>query len=92
MTTLMDPKDAIGHKIRWNTWTDGSYFIMNRIDGRNIYGELYTRYEDSQRDKFVIGSGIRLMTDGSKEASYWYLLEELKIFKLSKLDDKLFEI
>ncbi len=92
MTILMDPKDAIGHKIRWSTWTDGSYFLLKSIEGKNIYGNLYTRYEDSHRDKFVIGKGIRLMTDDHKEVSYWYLIEKLKIFKMSKLDDELFEI
>ncbi len=92
MTTLMDPRDAIGHKIRWNSWKDGSYFILKGIDGKNLTGTLYSSYEDSHRDKFVLGKGIRLMTDGYKEVSYWYLLEELKIFKFSKLDDKLFEI
>jgi len=93
MTTLMDPKDAIGHKIRWNSWEDGSYFILKKIDGKNLYGTLYTKYDgESHRDKFVMGKGIRLMTKDYKEVSYWYLLEELKIFKLSKFDDKLFEI
>ncbi len=92
MTTLMDPSDAIGHKIRWNSWDDDSYFILRSIDGKNIYGELHSSYEEPHRDRFVIGKGIRLMTGGHKEVSYWYLLEDLKIFKLSKLDDKLFEI
>jgi hypothetical protein len=93
MTTLMNPKDAIGHKIRWNTWEDGSYFILDNINGRNLYGSLYTKYDGlTHKDKFVIGKGIKLMTSGHKETSYWYLLEELKIFKLSKLEDSLFEI
>lgn len=92
MTTLMDPKDAIGRKIRWSTWNDGSYFILNVIDGRNLHGTLYTKYDEPGRNRFVIGKGIKLKTDGYKEVSYWYLLEELKIFKLSKLDDDLFEI
>jgi hypothetical protein len=89
----MDPKDAIGHKIGWSTWTDGSYFILESIDGKTLRGILHTKYEpESHRDKFVLGKGIRLMTKDSKEVSYWYLLEELKTFKLSKLDDNLFEI
>jgi hypothetical protein len=92
MTTLMDPRDAIGHKIRWNSWDDGSYFILKSIDGKNLRGTLYSRYEDAHIDKFVMGKGIKLMSDDYKEVSYWYLLEELKVFKLSKFDDKLFEI
>jgi hypothetical protein len=93
MTILINPKDAIGHKIKWNSWTDGSHFILEKVSGRDLYGMLYNRYEsEPHRNKFVLGKGIRSMTKGNKDASYWYLLEELRIFKLSKLDDKLFEI
>lgn len=93
MTTLMDPRDAIGHKIRWNSWNDNSYFILENVNGRDLSGTLYTEYDGlSHRDKFVIGKGIRLMTSGHKKESYWYLIEKLKVFKLSKFEDELFEI
>ena len=90
---LQNPKDAIGHKIAWNSWGDGSYFILDNINGRDLYGTLYTRYDGiSHRDKFVIGKGIKYMTNDTKQVSYWYLLEEIKTFKITKLKDELFEI
>ncbi|MHA2181818.1 MAG: hypothetical protein ACXAAH_10375 [Promethearchaeota archaeon] len=90
---LENPKDAIGHKIAWNSWEDGDYFLLKEVNGKHLSGQLYTRYDGlSHRDKFVIGSGIKYMTKEPRKDSYWYLLEELKIFKISKLDDELFEI
>jgi len=91
---LKNPEDAIGHKIVWNTWSDGSYFILKKINGRSLYGTLYTKYDGlTHKDKFVIGKGIKHKESPYRyEDSYWYLLEELRVFKFSKLDDKLFEI
>jgi len=89
--TLENPEDAIGHKIRWNSW-DGSYFLLERVNGRDLYGTLYSDYKNFHRDRFVLGKGIKHMTDGQKETSYWYLIEEHRAFKIPKLDDELFEI
>jgi hypothetical protein len=92
MKTLMDPRDAIGHKIKWHSWDDREYFILESVNDRYLKGILFTKYDSSHKNKFVLGKGIKLMTKGEKENGHWYLLEELKIFKISKLDDKLFEI
>ena len=88
---LSNPKDAIGHKIVWHTWKD-SYFIPEIIlvSERRIYGRLYA-YGKDHPDNFHLGDGIKTMSP-KREPSYWYLIEELKIFKTSKLSDELFEI
>jgi hypothetical protein len=87
--------DVIGHKIVWHSWPKtGLYFVPDGIgiEDKRIYGVLYRLDGNSeQKDNFFLGNGIKYRST-KKEVGWWYLIEDLKIFKTSKLDDRLFEI
>lgn len=87
--------DAIGHKIVWHSWPKtGCYFIPDgfNIKDRRIYGFLYGSNGDREhKDSFFLSNGLKYRST-KREVGWWYLIEDLKIFKTSKLDDRLFEI
>lgn len=89
---LKNPKEAIGHKIRWHSWDPSCYLVLEKIDGRELRGKFFNGRTMQHKTNFVLSKGIRTITTDYLEVSWWYLIEELITPDYYKLDDRLFEI
>lgn len=88
ISDFIDAKDAVGQKIRYYSWTDSTYILVDRICTRRkkIYGTLTNLEGEHKNTSYNLCRGI---TKGKSLYDSWHIVG-YKEFNL--LPDELFEI
>ncbi len=83
---LKDPKDAIGHKIRWCRWENNKSFFVESID--TYYGKIRGILHDTKGKNPYTYNLVKGITTGEIMTDRWYIIN----WNPYKLNDELFEI